>query len=157
MEKYGDGEEKYEARIPRFYITPDEDFNFWSMRFTTALRGRELAAALTNNNVYSTVNERAFAIIVAALGNSPFRAIQDCKTTKSDWTKLQSGYSGKPMTNKHGLIPFLFNLKISRDTVMGDHISYLQSVFAKLQIIRINFEVPLVLALYMYSLSDLSE
>lgn len=104
MEKYDNGEDKYEARISKFHGMPDEDFNVWSMRVTTALGGRELAMALTDDDVYTRVAERAIAIIVAGLGNNPPRAIQYCKTTMSAWTKLLSGYSERIMTNELGLI-----------------------------------------------------
>lgn len=51
-EKYGDREDKHEARIPQFYGTPNEEFNLWSMRDTTAFRSLELAVALTDGDVY---------------------------------------------------------------------------------------------------------
>lgn len=89
MQRYGEAEDKYEALVPKFRGNPAEDFNHSAIRVTTALRSRELATALTSDDIHIRADERTIARIVAAFGDSPLRTIQEGNTTKATSTKLQ--------------------------------------------------------------------
>lgn len=99
---------------------------------TKGRRGRELSAALTNENQEKIVNERALSIIISALGDNPLRAIQHCESAKEAWDKLESRYAGRTIMNKLGSLNTLLSMNLGTDTEMGDHVSLMESQFARL-------------------------
>lgn len=68
MDRYVQLDDKYEAKICKFQGNLNNYFNSWAMRVTTALRNEALVTALTTENVYIRIGDRATASIVAILG-----------------------------------------------------------------------------------------
>lgn len=60
-------EDRYESRLPRFNGSPEDAFHSWSLRIRAALRSRELASTLTDDEVSSHILEKVLAIIINAL------------------------------------------------------------------------------------------
>lgn len=82
MERHSKHEDKYEARIPKSHRAPEGVFNILSIRTTTALRSRELATGLADKDVHLNIDEKAIAIILATIGDSPlvlFRLVRIVK------------------------------------------------------------------------------
>lgn len=61
--------------------TAEEDFHLWSLKVKAALEIPKPAPWLCEKNVHNTADKQGRAIIIAALGNSPLRAIQDYQST----------------------------------------------------------------------------
>lgn len=77
MRRFGEAK-KREPRISNFYGGPNEDFKFCSMRPTTAFRSRELIVPRTQDKVRIRLDEKAVAILMAALrnrSNQPFKIL----------------------------------------------------------------------------------
>lgn len=73
---------KYEAKLPRFKWTAEEDLHLRSLRVEAALKSLVLAPTLCDGNVRNTVDSQARSIIIIALGKNPRKAIKDCQRTK---------------------------------------------------------------------------
>lgn len=98
--------------------------------------------ALIDKEGHSGINKRAITMIVAELGSSHLRTIQDGKNSKAACSKLQTRYSGKTKTDEFGLLLNLFNLCMSMDQNICDHVSYLESQLTRLQVLQTTLEEP---------------
>lgn len=116
------------------------------MTVKTALKRRELGAALTVGRVYIQIDERATVIKGAVLGENSLRTILDCNTNKEVWTKLLCRYSGKEITNKLGLLKSLFSHRLRKENVMGDHNFYLESQLTRPEVMGRTLEEDLKVA-----------
>lgn len=67
------------------------------MRIETALRGKRVSNALTNEKVSVEVTDEATFKIISALGNNPLRGIKHFVTAKDVWVRLQARYAGKTL------------------------------------------------------------
>lgn len=67
---------------------------------TATFKSRYLTDAVNDDDDdHTRVNERAFAMIVGALGSSPFYSIHVCHS-KNVWEEIPAWYSEKAMTNE---------------------------------------------------------
>lgn len=78
MEEYN----KCDSKVPRFNGTIEDDFYLWWLKVEAALERRKLATTLCDEEAEARVDKKAREIIIAALGNNPFREIQNYPTTK---------------------------------------------------------------------------
>lgn len=118
-------EDNYEGKIPRFSGTSDEDFCLRSLRVEASLESRALAAAQENDDVDDKLDKQARKMIIAASGDDPLRTIQDCRSAKQAWNKLQTRYASKSTINELRVLNNLLNPKLSNLLNMEDHISLL--------------------------------
>lgn len=72
----------FEGRVPRFNVGLDDNYRSWGLKIEAALERWQFSGALTNADVNEKTDRCAREILIAALGDNPLRAIQDCKSTK---------------------------------------------------------------------------
>lgn len=136
---------------------PEEAFGLWIKRVNNATRSKELGTALDSDEIKTRIDEGAIFLKIGARGENPFCRIQDCTTNTSAWGKLHTRYSGRWLTNKFGLLQTLFIIRKEKDKDNENHVSYLESKFARLQVMRTTSQGPLKAALLMSSSSNLAE
>lgn len=62
-----------EAKLVKFNGRSNEDYAIWRMRAEVSLKGKGLWEKLDKEDCPNSTKEKATAIIVAALGDGPFR------------------------------------------------------------------------------------
>lgn len=83
MNKCGNDAHQYEVRIANVRESPEDVFGLWSTRVKTTRNSGELEAALHCDDTQLHIDERAAALIIAALGDNLRWTIKDCTTTKA--------------------------------------------------------------------------
>lgn len=72
-------ENNTEHKVPVFYRRDEEDFQVWTLSVKTARGGSDLAATITNNGFVAETDEKAFALIVPALGKIHYATYRNVK------------------------------------------------------------------------------
>lgn len=147
----------YEANIAPFNRTTQDDFQIWALMVNAALQSRDLSQILSSDDVEKNVNKRTMVIMISALCNNPLRVIRKCRTEKEAWETLESRYSGKTIMNKLGSLTALYSIQYKRETSMIEHILTMKSHFAGLSAMTTNLDKGLNVAIFLFSLLELSK
>lgn len=70
-------EEKYEPRLHKFCEKDGDDFQLWSLKDKTTLKGGDLINALSSASMKLNINRGARSIILNALGDKLRRSVQE--------------------------------------------------------------------------------
>lgn len=106
----------YEANVSFFRVLLHNEYYLWSSNIEAAPDFQELVAGSNIENMEEKIDRRAREVIIVALGDNPFSAIQDCSSTKYRWEKGQACYAGKSTSNKLSVLPALIKLQIGNGT-----------------------------------------
>lgn len=150
-------ENMYEAKELRFKGSLNEYYEQYSLRIKVTLKSRQLKIALTNEDVQGKVDRQTKAIVIAAFGDNPLRAIQDCQSIEMAWEKLWTRYACETMINEPWILSDLVKLEPCRGKSTGDHISALQAQFSRLECMGSNVPASMKLALLISFLSILPQ
>lgn len=138
-----DSRGKCEAKLARFDGTNEDEFNVWCLRVRAALGSGEPATSLIDEEVDDSVNEKTLAIIMLTLGNNFLRAIQECTTAKSEWSKLHDKYACRTMINELGVLNTLINMSHKVNENMRDQAASPECQLTKFAIIQVIIEMSM--------------
>lgn len=94
---------------------------------------KELNDAFEVAQVQKLVSEKAFSIVVPALADNRLTVVQESERAKDVWDKRSQIYSEKTIIKKLTVLRNLLNMKHMRARNIGDHISILESQYARLE------------------------
>lgn len=157
------------VRVEKFNGERSQDFELWAIRLMATLEGKDYFGVVNGLDgipadecseeyaVYATKVRKARAIIVNALGDKPLRAVQLCETPAEMWRKLYERYAGKTVANQLSVLTTLMNLKLERHQDVGDHVAELEGLVNRLAGMDMDITEPMQVAIFLVSLSNLSE
>lgn len=91
--------------------------------------------------------------MISLLGDNPLRTVQDCELPKNLWDRLQERYEGRDISQLT-LINSLLNMRYRRNQNMENHISVLESQFARLALMSAEFHDSRRLAIVIAALKN---
>lgn len=91
---------RYATKLPRFYETIEDDFHFRKLGLKGALKSREQAVPLSENNVARSIDKHGMVNMIAGLSENALRSVHGCKPTKAAWEKLHPHYASKSTVSK---------------------------------------------------------
>ena len=132
-----------ENKIQRFKGGRNDDYNLWRIRAVAALKWKWYYSCLQAAGCPDTTKEKAAAILICALGDTPLRV---CGEYTSDPIKilelLDACYASSRATTRILVMTSLYSKRFTNNYDMDRYIDELESLFAQLLRIGKAFAVP---------------
>lgn len=121
------------------------------------LRGKEIIAAIGNNQVKEGINERALSRIVPVLEDNTLRVMQEWEEAEDACDKPHERYAGKFVNNKLTVLKNIFIMKYIKNPIMGHQIASLKSQYARLGSMQTSFDDCTKVAVLIIMLEEVRE
>ncbi len=130
------------SKFKKFRGQSNEDYRLWRLRVETALRGKDYWENVSAKGCDKKILNRATAVIVAALGDSPFRV---CASAVGDPMEmlnlLDKRYASKRTTSRISLLTSIYSKRYSGKS-MSKYIDELSQLFAQLETMGEDARLP---------------
>lgn len=145
------------------------DFNLWKTKMRALLENLGLEEALEAkkklpenatkeqkkdfNERRKEINKRAYNTLILSLGDKALREVSRMETAEALWSKLESLYMTKTLSNRLYLKAKFFTFKMQEGQKLNNHTDEFNKLCLDLENIDINYDeedkVPLVLLHYL--------
>lgn len=122
-----------------------------------ALRGKKYISVITDTAVDAEGSGEPSALIIAAVGGNPLRAVQSSNTGRDVWEKIQLRYAGKTNINRLRLLNGLWSMIVNKGDQMGDQIPTTETKFIMLAAMNDFDSESMTVKTFFSSLSKMSE
>lgn len=123
----------------------------------TALKGKDPTDPIKVVEVREGITETAMSIIVPALGDDPFRIVQERENADNVSEKLNERYAGKTANNKLTVLQTVLNKNDMKNRSMGDHMSILESLYARLAAMQTCWDDSTKVSVLITTLEDIPD
>lgn len=118
--------ETFDSKLPVSHGAARDDFALWQLRVQVSLRGKDVIAVLTEDNMERRDNEKEISMFIAALGYSTLRSIQNYTNDEEVYTRLQQMSACRKTMNKLSVLNILLITRYDRKMDMADDTARLE-------------------------------
>lgn len=106
-----------------------ENFHLWELLVKAVLQGSLLVDVLILESVNKAATQKAFSIVIFALGDGLLQSMKEFMTAYSAWKKLSQRYEKISIIDKLSALSNLLNYKYKMGTYISNHVAQLGSNF----------------------------
>lgn len=145
---------KLESKLAVFNGEPHADFRLWQLRVEAALRGKEVIAALTDENANQSTKEQATTMLVAVFGNSPSMRCRVVQDQRKCGLSCRTVMQREPSIKKYSVLFNFPNMRYNGKTNMANHIVNLESQCKRLETMRLMLKDSFEVTIFISSLQE---